>query len=130
MSGTASNRRSKRTILKPGTLPVKTECASKTRARVIAALDEANSWSHVLELHYWSREPGMLDIVRALVAMPEHARAAIEAFCMMVHEPAAVAADLDAAGRLTLTSPQMGRSLAIMQFCSDVDDPEIPSRRN
>jgi hypothetical protein len=72
----------------------------------------------------------MLDIMRALATMPEDTRAMIETFCAIVHEPAAVAADLDAAGRLTLTSPQIGRSLAIMQFCSDIDDPETPRRPN
>jgi hypothetical protein len=124
MSGAGSNRRAKR---KPATLNTEAE---GTRSKVIAALDESNNWSHVLELHYWSREPGMLDIMRALATMPEDTRAMIETFCAIVHEPAAVAADLDAAGRLTLTSPQIGRSLAIMQFCSDIDDPETPRRPN
>jgi hypothetical protein len=130
MSGIASNRRSKRASPKPGTVTVKVERTSQARAMLIAALDQADSWSHVLELEYWSREPGVLEIVRALIAMPEHTRAAVEAFCAMVHEPAAVAAELDSAGRLTLTSAQMGRSLAIIQFCSGDDDPDTPRRPN
>lgn len=127
MSGTGSRRRSTR---KPEAVEAKADGTPDTRSRVIAALDKANSWSHVLELHYWTREPGMLDIVRALVAMPEDTRAVIETFLAMVNEPAAVAADLDSVGRLTLTSPQMGRSLAIMQFCSGIDDAETPRRPN
>jgi hypothetical protein len=111
-------------------LNAKLACAPDTRAKTIAALDEVDNWSHVLELHYWAQEPGMLDIIRALVAMPEDTRAVIETFCAMAHEPAVVTADLDAAGRLSLTSPQMGRSLAIMQFCSDADDPDTPRRPN
>lgn len=131
MSQTVSNRRSKRAPPKPGdALGAKVPPTPQTRATVIAALGDTESWSHVLELHYWSREPGMLDIIRTLIAMPESTRASIEAFCAIAHEPGAIRAELDAAGRLTLTSAQAGRTVAIIQFCSDNDDPETPRRPN
>jgi hypothetical protein len=131
MSQTVSNRRSKRVPPKPGeTLGAKVDRTPQSRAMALAALSDAEGWSHVLELHYWSREPGMLDIVRTLIGMPEAARATIEAFCAIAHEPGAITAELDAAGRLTLTSAHVGRTVAIMQFCSDNEDPETPRRPN
>ena len=131
MSHTVSNRRSKHAPPKPGeALSAKIERTPRARAMAIAALSDAEGWSRVLELHYWSREPGMLDIIRALIAMPEATRASIEAFCAIAHEPGAIRADLDATGRLTLSSAHVGRTVAIMQFCSDNDDPETPRRPN
>jgi hypothetical protein len=131
MSQTVSNRRSKRATPKLGeALGAKVDRTPRSRAMAIAALSDAEGWSHVLELHYWSREPGMLDIIRTLIAMPEVTRASVEAFCAIAHDPGAIAADLDAAGRLTLTSAQIGRTVAILQFCSDNEDPETPRRPN
>jgi hypothetical protein len=140
MPQSASSRRSKRrpagTALAGSdeqakvTLAAKDERPPLTRAAALAALSSPESRSRILEMEYWSREPGVIDLIRTLVGMPEQARAAVEAFFAFAHEPAAIAADVDALGRLILTSPHVGRSMAIMQFCSDNEEPETSCRPN
>jgi hypothetical protein len=82
--------------------------------------------SLLLEFFYWTREPGMRDIIRGIAALPEEARSALEAFFAMSHEPGAVVAKWDAAGRLTLASPQVGHTMAILQYCAEHEDAEAP----
>ena len=89
-------------------------------------LAECADSSRLLELYYFSREPDVLEIMRAIAALPEEARASLEAFLVMSQDPAAVAAKWDGAGRLTLSSPQVGQTTAIMTFCSENDDAEKP----
>jgi hypothetical protein len=72
----------------------------------------------------------MLDLIRAIAAMPEEVRSALEAFFTMSHEPGAIAARWDAGGRLTLASPQVGQTMAIMQYCAETEDAETPPRPN
>src|SRR5262249_45556733 len=79
---------------------------------------------------YWSREPGMLEIMRAILAMSEGARAALEAFLTMSQEPAQIVADWDRKGSLTLTSPQIGQTVAIIRYCAENDDVEKTSLLN
>jgi hypothetical protein len=86
--------------------------------------------ARIRELYYWSREPGFLEIVRTFAAMPEAARAAIEAFVSIAHDPSSITATWDLAGRLTLTSPQVGQAIAIVQHCAENDDSGKPPLLN
>ena len=89
-------------------------------------LTECADSSRLLELYYFSREPDLLEIMRAIVALPEETRASLEAFLAMSQDPAAVGAKWDGAGRLTLPSPQVGQTVAIISFCAENDDAEKP----
>jgi len=82
------------------------------------------------EMYYWSREPGMLEVMRAIMRMSESSRAALEAFLSMSHEPALIAANWDPKGRLTLASPQIGQTVAIIHYCAENEDIEKPSLPN
>jgi|SRR5262245_391468 len=96
-------------------------------AKIIQAmLAECRDSSRLLELFYFSREPDVLEIIRAIAAMPEETRASLEAFLAMSHEPAAITAKWDGTGRLTLASPQVGQTMAIITFCAENDDAEKP----
>ena len=86
--------------------------------------------ARIRELYYWSREPGFLEIVRTFAAMPEAARAAIEAFVSIAHDPSSITATWDLAGRLTLTSPQVGQAIAIVQHCAESDESGKPPLLN
>jgi hypothetical protein len=92
---------------------------------ILASLvgDEPN---RLMEMYYWSREPGLLEIMRAIAIMPESARTSLEVFLAMSHEPTAIAAHWDGSGRLTLTSPQVGQAVAVIQYCAEHDDVEKP----
>jgi hypothetical protein len=89
-------------------------------------LTECADSSRILELYYFSREPDLLEIMRAIVALPEETRASLEAFLAMSHDPAAVGAKWDGAGSLTLSSAQVGQTMAIISFCAENDDAEKP----
>jgi hypothetical protein len=97
---------------------------------VIASIQRNEDWPRILELYYWSCEPGVLDLIRTLMAMPERTRASLEAFCAMAHEPGVISGELDAAGRLILTSVHLNQAVAILRYSTDEDDPERPLRPN
>jgi hypothetical protein len=82
------------------------------------------------EMYYWSREPGMLEIMRAVMSMSETSRAALEAFLTMSQEPALIVANWDRQDSLTLTSPQIGQTVAIIHYCAENEDIEKPSLPN
>ena len=82
------------------------------------------------EMYYWSREPGMLEVMRAIMGMSESSRAALEAFLTMSQEPALIAANWDRKGSLTLTSPQVGHTVAMIRYCAENEDIEKPSLPN
>jgi hypothetical protein len=102
----------------------------ETRARVkpgharrlihtlVAACDRP---AHVLELHYWSREPGMLDIIRAIATMREETRGAFEAFVALVRDTKSIEARLDPHGALTLASPQATQIAALARYVAEND---------
>ena len=79
----------------------------------------------VLELYYWSREPGLLEVIRAIAAMREDARAAIEAFMALAGDVRSVSAALDARGVLTLASDDATRTVALARYLAahDGDEP-------
>jgi len=89
-------------------------------------LAECGDSSRLLELYYFSREPEVLEIMRAIAALPEDARASLEAFLAVSHDPAAITAKWDGAGRLTLASPQVGQTMAMISFCAENDDLDKP----
>ena len=84
--------------------------------------------AEALEIYYWSREPGLIEIVRAIATMPEETRAAIEAFAALAHDQTTVSARLDPRGVLTLTSLQAAKTVALAQYAAanDVDDAPRP----
>jgi hypothetical protein len=96
-----------------------------SRRMIEAVLAECSDPGRLFELYYFSREPAMLAIMRAVAALPEEARAALEAFLTMSHEPADIAAKWDPVGRLTLASPQIGQAMAIMRYCAENEDAEM-----
>jgi hypothetical protein len=73
----------------------------------------------VLELCYWSREPGMIEIMRGIAAMREESRAALEAFIALARNPKSIAASLDPDGTLTLVSPEVPKSIALARYVSE-----------
>jgi len=79
----------------------------RARARLLRAVAacEANP-ADMLELYYWSKEPGFTGLIRAIATMPEHTRAALETFIMLARDSKSVTADLDRRGVLTFAQPK------------------------
>jgi hypothetical protein len=117
--GTPTKRHQKRSDTTRGRDP-------RSRKTIQAVLADCQDTSRLFELYYFSQEPAMLDIMRAIAALPEEARAALEAFFTMSHESAAIVAHWDATGRLTLSSPQVGQTMAIMRYCAENEEAEKP----
>lgn len=102
---------------------------SPRKKEIAAPLDwQSCDLARLRELYYWSSEPGFLEIIRTLAAMPETGRAAVEAFVSMAHDASSIIASLDPQGRLTMTSPQVAHTIAIAQHCADYDDNGTPPR--
>jgi hypothetical protein len=102
-----------------------TKARSERLIRTLAA--GCGSPAEVLELYYWSREPGMIEMMRDIVAMPEETRAALEAFISLARDPKSIEANLDPDGALTLTSPETSKTLALAQYVAE-NDGEDPAR--
>ena len=98
--------------------------ANKRLIRVLLAGCE--SPGKALELHYWSKEPGLLDIMRGIVMMPERARAAIEAFLVLARDTRSVTATFDQRGLLTLASAQVTQTVALAQYEATDDGADPP----
>jgi len=89
---------------------------------------QLDSPARVLELCYWSRERHVLDIIRAIVALPERTREALEAFLAMAGDPETVAATLDSSGRLSLSSPHVAEALDLMSNTRNLVTAEVVHR--
>lgn len=97
---------------------------SPTECLIRSLVHNRSSAAEVLELHYWSKEPGLLDIIRGIVAMPEHTRAALETFLAMGDSKSAVAS-LDARGVLQLSSADVARTVALAECAADDEVPRV-----
>ncbi|MFZ1882646.1 MAG: hypothetical protein WAU53_03365 [Rhodoplanes sp.] len=75
--------------------------------------EEGNN-ARLLECYYWSQEPGLLEMIRAFLAMPVEAQTALQAFFAAAVVPSSVTASLDANGTLTLCSPEGAKVLATL----------------
>jgi hypothetical protein len=97
----------------------------RTIERLIRSLVlECKSPSEVLELYYWSKEPGLIEVIRGIAAMPEEARASIEAFIALAGDAKSASAELDGRGVLTLASGEATRTAALARYlaANDADD--------
>jgi len=78
--------------------------------------------AEALELYYWSREPGLIEVIRGIATMPEDTRAAIEAFIALARDAKSIKAELDARGVLTLASAEAARIVALAQYAAEEDE--------
>jgi hypothetical protein len=102
----------------------KTKAGQRTRRRLLRTLAACDSNpADMLELYYWSKEPGFTQVIRAIAAMPEHTRAALEAFIALARDSKSIVADLDPSGVLTFCSAEAARSAAIaMHAVNEAED--------
>jgi hypothetical protein len=92
----------------------KAKARKRSRARLLGTLAacERNP-ADMLELYYWSKEPGFTQLIRAIATMPEHTRAALETFIALARDSTSVTATLDPRGVLTFCSAEASRSAAL-----------------
>ena len=75
--------------------------------------EEGNN-ARLLECYYWSHESGLLEMIRAFLAMPVEAQTALRAFFASAVVPKSITASIDATGALTLRSPEAAAILAAL----------------
>jgi hypothetical protein len=85
--------------------------------QIVARCDPAR----VMELYYWSQEPGLVEIMRAIAAMPEATREALESFIAISGDPESVVASWGTTGRLSLESRGVGETLSVVKYL--MEDP-------
>ncbi len=95
---------------------------SESLVRTLAAV--CDNPARLLELYYWSKEPGLMEITRGIASMSEEARAAIEAFIALAGDVKSAAVDLDARGVLTIACAGAAQSAALARHMAadETDD--------
>ena len=58
--------------------------------------------SRLLELYYWTREPGIIELIRAFLSLPEPAQRSLGNFLLNA-KPQSIEAAFDSQGRLVLS---------------------------
>lgn len=59
--------------------------------------------SRLLEMYYWTREPGIVEMIRSYLNLPERAQRQLNDF-LIKNKPQAIATALDQQGRLVLSA--------------------------
>lgn len=62
--------------------------------------------ARLLECYYWSKEPGLLECIRAILAAPAEVRVVLQAFFAAAIVREQISASIDEEGTLNLSSPQ------------------------
>ena len=84
---------------------------------------EAGNGQRILECYYWSQEPGLLELIRAFLAMPFEAQTALRTFLAAAVVRSSISVSIDASGSLTLRSPEAASLLACL---FGHDSPALP----
>jgi hypothetical protein len=85
--------------------------SSVARALIVEHPDPAT----LLEIYYWSQEPGLGKTIRAYMSLPKRTRSVLRAFWQMAGNPHHISATIDERGRLELSSPQIVDTLALLR---------------
>lgn len=80
---------------------------AETTAGIIA---ECGNPARVLEFYYWSRQPGLADLIRAFGALPVTSRKALAALLTKASDPHLIAVRAEKNGRLVLCPPRAPRA--------------------
>ena len=68
----------------------------------------------ILELFYWGQQPGILEMVRAILDLRPESRAAIAAFLTVAHSNS-ISTEVERSGRLVLSSPEITDAASILR---------------
>jgi hypothetical protein len=82
---------------------VRGEPDSQTWEILKSLVSGAADASELLEMYYWTREPGIVELIRAYLDMPDRAQRHLSGF-LLKNRPQTVSTVIDQQGRLVLTS--------------------------
>jgi hypothetical protein len=78
---------------------------------ILSIIVECGEPARVLELYYWSEQPGFGDAMRALALLPDDKRAIIQSFLALATNAANIDVVMHESGRLSLSSPEVAAQL-------------------
>ena len=78
------------------------ERGNEVRDVIKTILNGGADTSRLLELYYWTREPGIIELIRAYLDLPEHTQRSRSTF-LLNGRPKTVAGAFDAQARLILS---------------------------
>jgi hypothetical protein len=81
--------------------------------------------ARALEVYYLSLEPDLLDIMRAVIAMSAQSRETLGAFLAIAGNPESITANVDADGRLAMSSPHVAEAVDLMTDTRSLVAPEL-----
>jgi hypothetical protein len=96
-------------------LPSAADVRKLELADIILTLLDGNDRARMVELHYWSQEPQLLDIMRVVVGLSEETRETLHKFLTRASDPQEIAGTADQPGRLTLSAKSV-RCAAVLPF--------------
>jgi hypothetical protein len=67
---------------------------------------QAGGVERLVECYYWSQEPGLVELIRAFLAMPAEVQTALRAFFAAAVARSSVTASVDTDGALILRAPE------------------------
>ena len=109
----------------------KAKSHQRARARLLRALAACDgNPADMLELYYWSKEPGFTQLIRAIATMTEHTRATLETFIMLARDSRSVRAALDSQGVLTFCSAEAAKSAALAALSAVTETEDRPQLLN
>ena len=92
---------------------------SPTRRVLRTLVADCEKPADLIEVYYWSKEPGLPEIIRAIAMMSDQTRAAIEAFVALAQDAKTVTGYVDARGVLMLASANAARAVALVEHAAE-----------
>jgi hypothetical protein len=112
--------------------PSKTETArvhqNELRKVLTSLVNSGEDPERLIELYYWSREPGVLGLIRAFVSTTDASRDSIRAFISLTPGPRSIVAKLDKNGCLSLTAASVAQVSAMTHYMAAGNDSAEPPR--
>lgn len=76
-------------------------CDNEAFDLIKTLVNGGNDTSRLLELYYWTREPGIVELIRAYLDMPERTQRSLSTF-LLNGRPGLISSAFDQQGRLVL----------------------------
>src|SRR3972149_11331395 len=106
----------------PSSVAFDNDQSSELAEIIWALVVERGNPAQVLELLYWSEEPGFFDLIRSLAALPPETRDALQSFFASARSPLNITAAAEKRDRLTLCAEGQKEPTAFRKSARVVTD--------
>lgn len=92
-----------RNVKSGGGTGVRAEPTSHTWQVIKSLVSSEHDASRLLEMYYWTREPGIVELIRAYLDLPERAQRHLSDY-LLKNRPQSIVTAIDQQGRLLLSA--------------------------